>query len=265
MATTPSPPIIWKIKGQEGREGRRPAGGAHGAPARKRSGVQGPRERPSRGVGRSPVGGAHGAPARKRSGVQGAPRATEPGCGAEPHVNKEALMPDGPAGITVAISRQRGSGGSYVGRQVAHCLNLKYIDRELLRDAAEYLHHEESSRTPRKQAEASWWSHLGNALALGGPEILYVPPSPAAVYEGDLFEREDCLIREIVTDHVAVIVGRGVAQLLRNRREVVTVFVHAPERWRADRIRQVYGVADAASALRMVQESDRERAKFLRR
>jgi error-prone DNA polymerase len=30
--------------------------------------------------------GAHGAPARERSGVQGAPRATEPGCGAEPHV-----------------------------------------------------------------------------------------------------------------------------------------------------------------------------------
>jgi hypothetical protein len=30
--------------------------------------------------------GAHGAPARERSGAQGSPRATEPGCGAEPHV-----------------------------------------------------------------------------------------------------------------------------------------------------------------------------------
>jgi hypothetical protein len=29
--------------------------GAHGAPARERRGVQGPRERPSRGVGRSPT------------------------------------------------------------------------------------------------------------------------------------------------------------------------------------------------------------------
>jgi hypothetical protein len=31
-----------------------PDGGAHGAPARKRSGAWGPRERPSRGPGRSP-------------------------------------------------------------------------------------------------------------------------------------------------------------------------------------------------------------------
>jgi len=174
-------------------------------------------------------------------------------------------MPERPAGITVAISRQRGSGGSYVGRQVAQCLDLKYIDRELLRDAAEYLHKEESGRIPRQRAEASWWAQIGNAFALGGPEILYVPPSPAAVYEGDLFEREDRLIREIVTDHVAVIVGRGVAQLLRGRRDVVTVFVHAPERWRADRIRQVYGVAEAAAALRMLQESDRDRTRFVRR
>jgi hypothetical protein len=30
--------------------------------------------------------GAHGAPARERSGAQGSPQATEPGCGAEPHV-----------------------------------------------------------------------------------------------------------------------------------------------------------------------------------
>jgi hypothetical protein len=33
---------------------RPPDGGAHGAPARKRSGAWGPRERPSRGSGRSP-------------------------------------------------------------------------------------------------------------------------------------------------------------------------------------------------------------------
>jgi hypothetical protein len=33
---------------------RPPDGGAHGAPARERSGAWGPRERPSRGSGRSP-------------------------------------------------------------------------------------------------------------------------------------------------------------------------------------------------------------------
>ena|SRR5436190_22536114 len=169
-------------------------------------------------------------------------------------------MPDRTTGVSVAISRQRGSGGSFVGRRVAQCLGLKYIDRELLRDAAEYLHHHDSSQPASREAESSWWARLGNACSLGGPEGIYVPPSATGVYEGDVFAREDCLIREIVDEHVAVIVGRGAAQILRGCREVVTVFVHAPEQWRADRIQQVYGIVDRGSALRMVQDSDRDRA-----
>ena len=37
-------------------------GGAHGAPARERRGVSGPRKRPSRGVGRSPTLDRYAAP-----------------------------------------------------------------------------------------------------------------------------------------------------------------------------------------------------------
>jgi hypothetical protein len=43
------------------------------------------------------------------------------------------------------------------------------------------------------------------------------PPSPTVLYEGQLIGLEDRLIREIVDDHVAVIVGRGAAQILRGR------------------------------------------------
>jgi CMP/dCMP kinase len=46
---------------------------------------------------------------------------------------------------------------------------------------------------------------------------------------------------------------------------VLTVFVHAPEQWRVDRVQQVYKTADRAQASRMVRESDQERARFIRR
>ena len=76
-------------------------GGAHGAPARERRGVSGPRKRPSRGVGRSPTldryaapdensvlvphnGGAHGAPARERRGVSGPRKRPSRGVGRSP-------------------------------------------------------------------------------------------------------------------------------------------------------------------------------------
>jgi CMP/dCMP kinase len=167
---------------------------------------------------------------------------------------------------TVAISRQRGSGGSYIGRAVSERLELRYIDRQMLRDAAEYLR----THDPEERVEptGSWWSRLGQTLALGVPGGGYVPPPLEADYEGELFEIEKKIIQQVVEGQIAaeptVIVGRGAAQTLRGRACVLSVFLHAPEKWRTERVQQVYGLADAAAAERMVRESDRARARFIK-
>jgi len=164
---------------------------------------------------------------------------------------------------TIAISRQRGSGGSYVGRAVAERLGFRYIDREMLRHAAEYLR----SHDPDEQVNpdrSSWWWRFGEALALGGPDCRYVPPPSDAVYEGELFEIQKRVMRELVEGHVAVIVGRGAAQVLRGRAGVLSVFLHAPESWRIARVQQIYGLTDQRAAQRMVHDSDRDRARFIR-
>src|SRR5438046_260677 len=102
---------------------------------------------------------------------------------------------------TIALSRQRGSGGSYVGRGVAERLGLRYIDREMLRHAAEYLcAHERQGQT--EAAGSSWLLRLGQAFAIGNPDCGYVPPATEAVYEGELFEVERRLMLEIVDDHL---------------------------------------------------------------
>ena len=174
-------------------------------------------------------------------------------------------MTDGTATRIVAISRQHGSGGSYIGRAVADRLGFRYFDRELLRAAAEYLNDHESHSPQDRQRAASWLERLGAFFASGSPDTGYVPPPATAVYDGDVVGIENRLIREIADAHAAVIVGRGAAQILRARPGVVTVFVHAPESWRVDRVQQVYQIADRAQALRMVQLSDRERTRFIRR
>lgn len=167
---------------------------------------------------------------------------------------------------TVAISRQRGSGGSYIGRALADRLNLRYIDRQMLRDAAEYLR----THDPEERVEptGSWWARLGQTLALGMPEAGYVPPASEADYEGELFEIEKKIIKQVVEGQIAVeptvLVGRGSAQTLRGRACVLSVFVHAPEKWRIERAQQAYSLADTAAAERMVRESDRSRARFIK-
>ena len=164
---------------------------------------------------------------------------------------------------SIAISRQQGSGGSYIGRAVAERLGLRYFDREMLRIVAEYLSDQRSK--PDTAPADSWFDRLGTVFGLGSLETGYVPPSPTVLYEGEIVGIEDRLIREIVDDHVAVIVGRGAAQILRGHPGVLTVFVHAPEPWRVDRVQQVYEAADRNQALRMVRQSDQERSRFIRR
>ena len=167
---------------------------------------------------------------------------------------------------TVAISRQRGSGGSYIGRAVAERLGLRYLDRDMLRVAAEYLR--EHDPEERVEPTGSWWARLGQTLAMGVPEAGYAPPASDAMYEGELFEIEKQLIHDVVEGQIAVeptaIVGRGAAQTLRGRAGVVSVFVHAPFSWRVERAKQVYNLTDTRAAERMVQDADRSRARFIK-
>jgi len=162
---------------------------------------------------------------------------------------------------TIAISRQQGSGGSYIARAVADRLGLRYIDRELLRLAAEYLRGTDDEIAAPL---SSWWARLSNAFASGGADCGYVPPSSDAVYEGELFDIEQRLLTEIVDEQDAVIIGRGAAQILHGRPGVISVFLHAPEAQRIERVQQIYQLADRGAARRMVQRSDIDRAQFVR-
>jgi CMP/dCMP kinase len=159
---------------------------------------------------------------------------------------------------TVAISRQRGSGGSLIGQRVAERLGRRYIDRELLRVAAEYLKKRDAAAVP---APASFWTLIERALALGAANGV------SCVMDDDeagVFEVENKLLREIVEAHAAVIVGRGAAQTLRQRADVITVFVHAPESWRVDRVQQVYSIPNRDAARQVVLKSDRDRGRMIR-
>jgi cytidylate kinase len=169
---------------------------------------------------------------------------------------------------TIAISRQRGSGGSYVGREVADRLGLRHIDRQMLHDASEYLCAQEATAEAAAAAATSsggsWWSRVSAAFAIGAPEYGYVPPSSDAVYEGELYEMQQRIIGEVVQAQDSVIVGRGVAQTLRRRPGVISVFLFAPEPWRIARTQEIYGLGDTAAAERLVHESDRDRRRFIR-
>ena len=143
--------------------------------------------------------------------------------------------------LIIAISRQRGSGGAAVGRRLAAELDLRYIDRQLLRHAAEFLQAQDD-RAGARATTGSWWSRIGEAMAMGATSFTHAPPSLAALSEGELLGIEERLLNEIAEHGRAVIVGCGAAQMLKGRPGVISVFLHAPSSWRHARVCELYGL-----------------------
>lgn len=171
---------------------------------------------------------------------------------------------DMPSTVVLAISRQLGSGGSYIGQGVAHRLGLKYVDREILRQAAALLGREDEDLERLEERVANAWVRLTRHLSIGPPDALFTPPTPASpLYEEDLFRIERQVIREMAGRENCVVVGRGSAFVLRDHPGVVRLFVHAPETWRVETLMASIKNTDRHALLDLVRRTDRDRAKFI--
>ncbi len=166
--------------------------------------------------------------------------------------------------VVLAISRQLGSGGSYIGQGVAHRLGLKYLDREILGQAAQLLGRHEEDLQELDERVANAWVRLTRHLSLGPPDALFTPPRPASsVYEEDLFRIERQVMREAAARENCVIVGRASPIVLRDHPGVVRLFVHAPEAWRADTLMTAMEGHDRQEIIDLIRRTDRERARFV--
>jgi cytidylate kinase len=166
--------------------------------------------------------------------------------------------------VVVTVSRQLGSGGSYIADGVAKELGIPFVDREILRQAAKELGQDDEVVEAYEERSSSLVERLVNVLSLGTPEHPYLPPSERPVYDRDLFVLESRIIKSIVDDHDAVIIGRGASYVLRDRPEAVHVFIHAPIAFRAERLMKAKKIKSLADARAAVEESDRRRSRFFK-
>ncbi len=163
----------------------------------------------------------------------------------------------------VAISRQVGAGGAYVGQTLARALGVRYVDREILKEAASLLGRDATELESLEERVSSVWSRMAGALAWGGPEATYMPPPMPALYEEDLFAVQARIIHQIAAQEEAVFVGRAATWVLRERADLISVFLHAPEAVRVERVMREYNLQDLEEARKMVSRSDQQRSRFL--
>lgn len=152
----------------------------------------------------------------------------------------------------VTISRQFGSGGRTVGKQLAVRLGIPCYDQELIEKLAQA-----SGFTPEmvaKQQEASpYSSHWAFALSEGqfmGTSI-----------QDQLWQLQRKIILELAEKESCVIVGRCADVILKDHADCLTAFIHAKKAKRAKRIVEVYGETEVAIEKR-IRDKDKRRAVY---
>ena len=148
-------------------------------------------------------------------------------------------------GMVITVSRQMGSGGTYIGVEAAKALGFSYVDREILHRAADRLKHDEKSLGEMEEGSSGFIENLFRTFALGSPESY--TPTEQPVYDRDLFNLESRIIGEIVKEHNAVVMGRGGFSVLRDRPRTIHLFVHAPRDYRMKRLMEADGARSGGS------------------
>ncbi len=154
----------------------------------------------------------------------------------------------------ITISREFGSGGRTIGKEVAEKLGIPCYDEELITKISEksglaknYIS-ESGEYTPSK----SWF---GNAFAgrdFNGHSM-----------RDELWTVQRSVILELAQKESCVIVGRCADYILKDVADCLTVFIHASMEKRAERIVNVYGDnKDITPAKRLADKDKRRKAYY---
>lgn len=162
--------------------------------------------------------------------------------------------------FVITISRQLGSGGPYVGQQLAKKLNIFYADREIIHQAAKQLSVLEEDLEPNDEKILSFWRSFIRSSIFSVPDV-YIPPQAIAPLARDLFETESEIIERIANERSAVIIGRCGSYILRKHPNHLSIFLHGDITFRKNRIQKLYNVSEEV-ATEMISQSDKERARY---
>lgn len=163
---------------------------------------------------------------------------------------------------TITISRQMGTGGSFIGQLIAKQLKLKYIDREVLHLAAEEFGCDEETVAARAEHLSSFWEKIFGGLSLGAPEAAYNPPPLRNFSDRELFLKQVEILKRIASQDDCVVVGWAGVHLLPRHRGKFSVFCHAPKSFRVKRLMTIYDNLTEERARELITDSDRTRELY---
>ena len=149
----------------------------------------------------------------------------------------------------ITISREFGSGGRFIGEEVAKKLGIAYYDKNIIGQIAE-----KSGLSPeyiQENAELSPKKGLF-AYAFSGRDIT------GKSVEDMVYEAQRNISLGLAEKEPCVIIGRNADYILKDRDDVLNVFIHGDMPEKIKRITGLYNVKEK-EAVKMMADTDKRR------
>ena len=152
----------------------------------------------------------------------------------------------------ITLGREYCTGGRYIAEDVANALGIKLYDKELITMAAKNsgLSEEAVAASEKRHTHSLLYSlyTMGNELPLGD----------------QVFILQSRIIKQLAEEGPCVILGRCGDYVLRERKDVLRVFVYAPKEWRLQyaKTNPLVKAKDEKGIKDEVEKTDRNRSAY---
>lgn len=156
--------------------------------------------------------------------------------------------------MIITIGRQFGSGGKEIGEKVAKRLGYAFYDKEILTMAAEESGF--SASAMQHYDEKPSGSLIYSLYMTGAATSDNLPLNQQLAFA------QFNVIRKVAQADNCVIVGRCADYVLREKKNLLTVFLHAPMEYRVERVMAENSIDSRTLAEKTIKKQDKSRADY---
>ena len=173
--------------------------------------------------------------------------------------NKTSQVPK--ENFVISIGREFGSGGKYIGQELAKRLNIKCYDNELLAKVSENYNIDIKmlEKVDEKQKTSYWYGFATNYAFNKDGEV-----TPISA-EDNLFLKQAKVIEDLYNQESCVIIGRCSDFILKDKPNVMSVFIYASDMdFKLDRKKDLEKI-NVKEARKKIEKTDKQRAEYYKR
>ncbi len=153
----------------------------------------------------------------------------------------------------ITISREFGSGGRTIGKEVASQLGIPCYDKELIEKIAEETGY-------AKEFIETEGEHAPNTSKLS---YMFLGRGIDGLANADhIWMAQEKVIKELAEKGPCVIVGRCADYILKDRKDCMHVFIYADQEFKADRIVQKYGERTLNPEKRLAEKDKKRKLNY---